>query len=387
MGQLVCRYAAARWLGSGNDSVSEFLQAPDLFPMLDDNKTKWLFKHRYPFSKRRGCKPLQDAYETVPQYGDNPTANVHPDRDGSGTTFLTYNGTGTPMHPSGVVINNHNSLGVSLLGKEVVGMGGGNDERRFTLTMPKGTTVTEDSTIAESQQRGFMDTNLNHRALRTDAEKQKELDEDKDKIFCVSCKVLMLYINTDNVPQNDKLLNDFNYDKDCMEVLKFLYGEAGSSEGVDLESWFCNTFSARGENGENTMTNLSELRNLCYSSAVRYDDENSSIFWNCGSFFDEYAINNDLNNKMLMDIVMLLSDIDDINDNYGIGIIDGGESAAMEAYTDEKEGERAMQRVRVVTSNDKNIEGDVLLKEPLVIRMDNGKFVVFQNNIKSMKYI
>jgi hypothetical protein len=25
----------------------------------------------------------------------------------------------------------------------------------------------------------------------------------------------------------------------------------GSSEGVDLESWFCNTFSARGENGEN----------------------------------------------------------------------------------------------------------------------------------------
>jgi hypothetical protein len=161
----------------------------------------------------------------------------------------------------------------------------------------------------------------------------------------------------------------------------------GSSEGVDLESWFCNTFSARGENGENTMTNLSELRNLCYSSAVRYDDENSSIFWNCGSFFDEYAINNDLNNKMLMDIVMLLSDIDDINDNYGIGIIDGGESAAMEAYTDEKEGERAMQRVRVVTSNDKNIEGDVLLKEPLVIRMDNGKFVVFQNNIKSMKYI
>ena len=83
-----------------------------------------------------------------------------------------------------------------------------------------------------------------------------------------------------------------------------VYGEVGSSEGVDLESWFCNTFSARGEKGEKTMTNLSALRDLCYSSADRYDDENNySNFLNCGSFFDEYAIINNLNNKMFMDIV------------------------------------------------------------------------------------
>jgi hypothetical protein len=163
------------------------------------------------------------------------------------------------MHPSGVVINNHNSLGVSLLGKEVVGMAGGNDERRFTLTMGKGTTVTEDSTTAESQQRGFMDTNLNHRATMSDAEKQEELDEDKDMIFGVSCKVLMLFINTDNVPQNHELLDKFNYDEDCMEVLKFVYGEAGVSRRVfhaGGRGWrisaiptvtFCWTFPRGGE--------------------------------------------------------------------------------------------------------------------------------------------
>jgi hypothetical protein len=96
--------------------------------------------------------------------------------DGSGTNFYyTGNASGYPL-----IINN--KLGVSIFGKEVVDMDGFNDGRKIILTQRETTKADSEGDSAgdssASSQKGFMDMNLNHRAVSDISEDPSSDDED-----------------------------------------------------------------------------------------------------------------------------------------------------------------------------------------------------------------
>ena len=109
------------------------------------------------------------------------------------------------------------------------------------------------------------------------------------------------------------------------------------------------------------MTNLLTLRFLCGTLKLSEDDEDMSM---CNDYFDYIAERVKMNDKILMDSTALLVAIDDFADEV--------EGVVQKSY-------ETTRTVRVTTHDNKHVRGDVLLDYPLVLRLADGKFTVFQN--------
>jgi len=111
------------------------------------------------------------------------------------------------------------------------------------------------------------------------------------------------------------------------------------------------------------MTNLLTLRFLCGTLKLSEDDEDMSM---CNDYFDTIAVRFHLNDKILMDSMTLLVAIDDFDGEVESGVY-------------EPKSYKTTRTVCVTTHDNKHVRGDVLLESPLVLRLADGKFTVFQN--------
>ena len=301
--------------------------------------------------------------------------------DGSGTNFYyTGNASGYPL-----IINN--KLGVSIFGKEVVDMDGFNDGRKIILTQRETTKADSAGDSSASSQKGFMDMNLNHRAVSDISEDPSSDHEDdfqdstEDFIgsyfFKVVCKILLLFLNIDLVSGNSMMGDGASaehraatraYQMSFIKILQRLYDsdeEKGEDSDGDTESWFYGNFavSVSDDDDQKIMTNLSRLRLLCGTLKLSEDDEDMSM---CNDYFDYIAARVHLNDKILMDSTALLVAIDDFDGEVESGVY-------------EPKSYKTTRTVCVTTHDNKHVRGDVLLESPLVLRLADGKFTEFQN--------
>jgi hypothetical protein len=262
-----------------------------------------------------------------------------------------------------VVINNHNSLGVSLLGKEVVGMDGFNDGRKIILTQ-------RETTKEDDEGDSSVDMNLNHRAMSDD----EDIFEDSNEMFIESyffkvvCKILLLFLNIDLVSGNSMMGDGASadhraatrlYEMSLIKILQQLYEsdeKKGEDPDGDIESWFLGNFA---DDDQQIMTNLSRLQLLCGKLKLSEEDKDMSM---CNDYFDYIDERVKLNDKILMESTALLVAIDDFCDDEVKGV-----------YV------QKTREVHVTTYDNKHVRGVVLLESPLVLQLANGEFTVFQN--------
>ena len=266
-------------------------------------------------------------------------------------------------------------------------MDGFNDGRKIILTQRETTKADSAGDSSASSQKGFMDMNLNHRAVSDISEDPSSDHEDdfqdstEDFIgsyfFKVVCKILLLILNIDLVSGNSMMGDGASaehraatraYQMSFIKILQRLYDsdeEKGEDSDGDTESWFYGNFavSVSDDDDQKIMTNLSRLRLLCGTLKLSEDDEDMSM---CNDYFDYIAARVHLNDKILMDSTALLVAIDDFDDEVESGVY-------------EQKSYKTTRTVCVTTHDNKHVRGDVLLESPLVLRLADGKFTVFQN--------